>query len=109
MQPALDPNTAEIEKRLAAATATGRSADGMVTIVVGGLGNVRAVRVDPRVLHLDEVAPLETAVAEALRAAFESGRRLVTDVLVAMAAENSSPPGDSGQQAGQGAVFGDRV
>ncbi|MEV6694853.1 YbaB/EbfC family nucleoid-associated protein [Micromonospora sp. NPDC051196] len=109
MQPAPDPREAELQRRLAAATATGRSTDGMVTIVVGGLGDVRAVRVDPRVLHLDEVTPLETAVTEALRAVFESGRRLVTDTIVAAAMEMSSPARRSGQETGQGAVFGDGV
>ena len=39
MQPQLDQNAAELEERLAGATATGRSADGLVTIVVGELGD----------------------------------------------------------------------
>ena len=92
MQPSLDPNAEELQERLAGATATGRSTDGMVTIVVGGLGDVRAVRVDPRALDLKDVTALEVAFAEALRSAFESGRRLVMDVIVAAATERSSPP-----------------
>ena len=40
MQPQLDQNAAAMEARLAGATATGRSADGLVTIVVGGLGGL---------------------------------------------------------------------
>lgn len=90
MQPQLDQNAAELEERLAGATATGRSADGLVTIVVGGLGNVRAVRVDPRALQLSEVTTLEAALVEALGAAFESGRRLVLDVMMAAAVEKAS-------------------
>ncbi|KOX13533.1 hypothetical protein ADK66_04825 [Micromonospora sp. NRRL B-16802] len=90
MQPQLDQNAAELEERLAGATATGRSADGLVTIVVGGLGDVRAVRVDPRALHLSEVTALEAAFSEALRAAFESGRQLVLDTIMAAAVEKAS-------------------
>jgi DNA-binding protein YbaB len=90
MQPQLDQNAAALEERLAGATATGRSTDGLVTIVVGGLGDVRAVRVDPRALDLAEVSALESAFAEALRSAFEAGRRLVLDTMMAAAVEKAS-------------------
>ncbi|MFD6566782.1 YbaB/EbfC family nucleoid-associated protein [Micromonospora profundi] len=90
MQPRLDQNATAMQARLAGATATGRSADGLVTIVVGGLGDVRAVRVEPRALDLEDVTALEAAFAEALRSAFEAGRRLVLDTMMAAALERAS-------------------
>ncbi|GLY02417.1 MULTISPECIES: YbaB/EbfC family nucleoid-associated protein [Actinoplanes] len=50
-------------------TVSAQSTDGTVTVTVGGMGKIHAVRVDPAALETGDQAALESAVAEALSAA----------------------------------------
>ncbi|MCM4083575.1 YbaB/EbfC family nucleoid-associated protein [Paractinoplanes hotanensis] len=81
MQPAPELPVIDLEERLAHASATGRSADGTVTVVVSGFGDVRAVRVDPQALPLTEVEALEVAITQAVSAALDASRRLVEQAM----------------------------
>lgn len=82
MQPAPEPPPIDLSERLAGASATGRSADGMVTVVVSGFGDVRAVRIAPAALLLTEVDALEVAVTQAVGAALEASRQLVEQAMI---------------------------
>jgi DNA-binding protein YbaB len=54
---------------LARAVVTGRSADGTVAVLASGLGQLKAVQVDPAVYEQRAPAALQDAIAEAIRAA----------------------------------------
>lgn len=64
---------------LAKAVVTGRSADGSVTVLATGLGKLQGVRVDPAVFDRRDVGALQTAIAEAVRAAADSAGRLAAE------------------------------
>jgi DNA-binding protein YbaB len=81
MQPTPERPVIDLEERLAGASATGRSADGLVTVIVSGFGDIRAVRVDPRALPLTEAGALEIAITQAVSTALESSRRLVEQAM----------------------------
>ncbi|WP_213453732.1 YbaB/EbfC family nucleoid-associated protein [Rhizomonospora bruguierae] len=63
---------AELERCLV----TGRSGDGTVSVLASGLGKLTAVQVDPRVFQERDVQRLQTAIAEAVRAAGASAARM---------------------------------
>jgi DNA-binding YbaB/EbfC family protein len=66
---------AELEK----AVVTGRSQDGTVTVMASGLGKLHAVRVDPRVYEQRDIASLQNAIVEAMRAAGQNASTLATE------------------------------
>ncbi|WDZ83733.1 YbaB/EbfC family nucleoid-associated protein [Micromonospora cathayae] len=51
------------------ALVTGRSADGTVVVLATGLGQLRAVQVNPVVFDRRDVAALQDAIAQSIRAA----------------------------------------
>jgi len=71
----------DLEERLAGATATGRSADGTVTVVVNAFADLRAVRVDPAALPVTDAAALEDAIAQAITSALEASRQLLEQAM----------------------------
>ncbi len=58
------------------AIVTGRSADGTVTVVAGGLGQIKGVQVNPVVFERRDAAALQTAIVEAVQAAATNAGRL---------------------------------
>ncbi|SDT56194.1 YbaB/EbfC family nucleoid-associated protein [Actinoplanes derwentensis] len=66
---------AELEK----AVVTGRSQDGTVAVMATGLGKLHAVRVDPAIYEQHDVASLQNAIMEAMRAAGENASKLATE------------------------------
>ena len=66
---------AELEKTVV----TGRSQDGTVVAVSTGLGRLQAVRVDPRIYEQRDVASLQRAIMEAMRAAGENAATLAAE------------------------------
>ncbi|MET7747682.1 YbaB/EbfC family nucleoid-associated protein [Micromonospora sp. NPDC005367] len=55
---------------------TGRSGDGLVTLLASGLGQLKSVLIDPRVFEQHDVDRLQEAIAEAIRAAAGAASRL---------------------------------
>lgn len=51
------------------ALVTGRSADGTVVVLASGLGQLKAVQVSPTVFDSRDVAALQNAITESIRAA----------------------------------------
>ncbi|WP_432898018.1 YbaB/EbfC family nucleoid-associated protein [Micromonospora matsumotoense] len=51
------------------ALVTGRSADGTVVVLANGLGQLKAVQVSPTVFDGRDVAALQNAITESIRAA----------------------------------------
>lgn len=66
------------QRQLAELTVAGSSTDGTVTILTSGLGELREVRIDPRVFDQRDAAVLQQAVAEAIRAAGASAANEAT-------------------------------
>ncbi|XVU28958.1 YbaB/EbfC family nucleoid-associated protein [Actinoplanes sp. CA-054009] len=73
---AFEQTMRDAQASLQQAIVTGRSSDGTVAVVAGGLGELKAVRVDPGVFEHRDADRLATAIAEAVRAAGDAARRL---------------------------------
>ncbi|MBB5871181.1 DNA-binding YbaB/EbfC family protein [Allocatelliglobosispora scoriae] len=90
MRPGGQPNMQQLMKQaqkmqqqLAAAQAelaetelTGTSGGGLVTVVIGGGGDVRSVKIDPKAVDPDDVETLEDLVLLAITNASEQVRKL---------------------------------
>ncbi|WP_051800036.1 YbaB/EbfC family nucleoid-associated protein [Catenuloplanes japonicus] len=74
---ALEERMRAAQRHLDRATVTGRSADGAVVVLASGGGELRSVRIDPSAIT--DVAALETAVAEAVRAAAAAAGRMASE------------------------------
>ena len=75
----LEDRMRDAQGELERAIVTGRSQDGTVVVLATGLGRLQAVRVDPKVYDQRDVALLQTAIAEAVRAAGENAGELATE------------------------------
>ncbi|XVV16094.1 YbaB/EbfC family nucleoid-associated protein [Actinoplanes sp. CA-131856] len=73
---AFEQRMREAQASLQQSIVTGRSADGTVTVIAGGLGELKTVRVDPTVFDHRDADRLATAITEAVHAAGDSARRL---------------------------------
>ncbi|MEV0395559.1 MULTISPECIES: YbaB/EbfC family nucleoid-associated protein [Polymorphospora] len=69
--------TAQVQ--LGHALVTGRSADGTVVVLASGLGQVKAVQVDPVVFDNRDVTALQDAIAQSIRAAGANAAALARD------------------------------
>ena len=67
---------AAAQEELAEAEVTGTAGGGLVTAVLTGTGEVRSVRIDPKVVDPDDVETLEDLVVAALHNAAEEARAL---------------------------------
>ncbi|GAA2565529.1 hypothetical protein GCM10010435_42870 [Winogradskya consettensis] len=67
---------ADAQTDLGKAIVTGRSADGLVTVLASGMGKLHGVRVDPAVFDRRDVAALQTAIAQAVQAAADNAGTL---------------------------------
>ena len=75
----LEDRMRDAQGELERAIVTGRSQDGTVVVMATGLGRLQAVRVDPKVYDHRDVLLLQTAIAEAVRAAGENAGKLATE------------------------------
>ncbi|AGZ38803.1 hypothetical protein AFR_02570 [Actinoplanes friuliensis DSM 7358] len=73
---AFEQQMIDAQSDLERAVVTGRSGDGTVTVLTSGLGQLKAVQVDPRVFDLRDARQLQDAIAEAVRAAAAAAGRL---------------------------------
>ena len=58
---------------------TGTAGGGLVTVVVAGTGEVRSIKIDPKVVDPDDVDTLEDLIVAALHNASEEARRLTEE------------------------------
>jgi DNA-binding YbaB/EbfC family protein len=70
---------ADAQAELAEAEVTGTAGGGLVTVTVTGAGEVRAVKIDPKVVDPDDVETLEDLVVAALHNAGDAAKRLAEE------------------------------
>lgn len=75
----MQQDLAAAQAALAAAEVTGTAGGGLVSVVVSGSGEVKSVKIDPKVVDPDDVETLEDLVLAALHAAAEEARRLTEE------------------------------
>ncbi|HEX5595401.1 MAG TPA: YbaB/EbfC family nucleoid-associated protein [Micromonosporaceae bacterium] len=70
---------ATAQAELAEAEVTGTAGGGLVTVTVSGVGEVTAVKIDPKVVDPEDVESLEDLMVAALRNAMEAVRALTEE------------------------------
>ncbi len=70
---------AAAQAELASAELTGTAGGGLVSITISGAGEVKAVKIDPKVVDPDDVETLEDLVLAALHNANEAVRQLTEE------------------------------
>jgi len=78
---AMEQQMRDAQSDLERTVVTGRSADGTVTVLASGMGQLKAVQIDPLVFDGRDVVRLQNAVAEAIRAAASSAERLAEQTM----------------------------
>lgn len=68
----------DAQDELARAVLTGQAGDGLVTVTVSGLGELKRVRIDPALFDRGSVEQLQDLIAEAIHDGAESVRQLAT-------------------------------
>ena len=81
---AFEQSMRDAQSDLEKAIVTGRSADGTVTVMVSGLGKLKAVRVNPRVFDERDVDALQEAIAEAVHTAAANAGELAVQKMGAI-------------------------
>mgnify|MGYP002623443047 CR=1 FL=1 len=93
MRPGGQPNLQQMmkqaqkmQKQLAAAQAelaeaelTGTAGGGLVTVTISGVGEIKAIKIDPKVVDPDDVETLEDLVLAAVHNATEAARKLTEE------------------------------
>ncbi len=67
---------AEAQAELAEAELTGTAGGGLVTVTMSGLGEVKAVKIDPKAVDPDDIETLEDLVVAAIHNGAEAVRQL---------------------------------
>jgi nucleoid-associated protein EbfC len=77
---------AEAQTALAEAEVTGTSGGGLVSVTMTGGGEVRSVKIDPKVVDPDDVETLEDLVVAALNNASDNVKKLTEEKMGPLAA-----------------------
>jgi DNA-binding YbaB/EbfC family protein len=72
----MQQQVAAAQAELAEAELTGTAGGGLVTVTMTGLGEVKAVRIDPKAVDADDIETLEDLVLAAIHNAAEAVRQL---------------------------------
>ncbi|WP_412740928.1 YbaB/EbfC family nucleoid-associated protein [Krasilnikovia sp. MM14-A1259] len=72
----MQQQVAQAQAELAAAELTGSAGGGLVTVTVTGLGEFKAVKIDPKAVDPDDIETLEDLILAALHNAAEAQREL---------------------------------
>lgn len=70
---------AAAQAELAEAELTGTAGGGLVTVTMSGVGEIKAIKIDPKVVDPDDVETLEDLVLAALHNANEAVRKLTEE------------------------------
>ena len=82
-----------LQERLAEQEVTGTAAAGMVTAVVSGKGELRRLKIDPKLLDPAEVAVLEDLIVAAFGDAKAKSEALVQEEMSKLTGGLQLPPG----------------
>ncbi|KUL34611.1 nucleoid-associated protein [Actinoplanes awajinensis subsp. mycoplanecinus] len=72
----MQQQVAKAQAELAEAELTGTAGGGLVTVTVTGLGEFKAVKIDPKAVDADDVETLEDLILAAIHNAAEEQREL---------------------------------
>ena len=72
----MQQQVASAQAELAEAEVSGSAGGGLVTVTLTGLGEVKSVKIDPKVVDADDVETLEDLVLAAIHNAAEGQREL---------------------------------
>jgi DNA-binding YbaB/EbfC family protein len=72
----MQQQVAQAQAELAEAELTGTAGGGLVTVVITGLGEFKAVKIDPKAVDADDVETLEDLLLAAIHNAAEAQREL---------------------------------
>ncbi|HEX2771494.1 MAG TPA: YbaB/EbfC family nucleoid-associated protein [Micromonosporaceae bacterium] len=75
----MQQQVAEAQAELAEAEVTGTAGGGLVSVTMSGVGEVKAVKIDPKAVDPDDVETLEDLVVAALHNASEAVRDLTEE------------------------------
>jgi hypothetical protein len=75
----MQEQVASAQAELAEAELTGTAGGGLVTVTLTGLGEYKAIRIDPKAVDPDDVETLEDLVLAALHNGAEAVRRLTEE------------------------------
>ncbi|WP_239163613.1 YbaB/EbfC family nucleoid-associated protein [Paractinoplanes rishiriensis] len=75
----MQQQVAQAQAELAAAELTGTAGGGLVTVTMTGLGEVKAVKIDPKAVDPEDLESLEDLVLAAIRNAAEAQRELTEE------------------------------
>jgi nucleoid-associated protein EbfC len=75
----MQQQVAEAQAELAEAEVTGTAGGGLVTVTMSGVGDVKAVKIDPKAVDPEDVETLEDLVVAALHNASEAVRDLTEE------------------------------
>ena len=75
----MQQQVADAQAELADAEVSGTAGGGLVTVTLSGLGEVRSVKIDPKVVDADDVETLEDLVVAALHNGAEAVRVLTEE------------------------------
>lgn len=70
---------AAAQAELAEAELTGTAGGGLVTVTISGVGEIKAIKIDPKVVDPDDVDTLEDLVLAAVHNANEAVRKLTEE------------------------------
>lgn len=70
---------AAAQAELAEAELTGTAGGGLVTVTMSGVGEIKAIKIDPKVVDPDDVETLEDLVLAAVHNATEAARKLTEE------------------------------
>ena len=84
---------AEMQTALGAMEATGQAGGGMVVVTVTGKGEMKRIRIDPKLAAPDEVAILEDLILAAFRDAKAKADARVQEEMAKLSGGLSLPPG----------------
>jgi hypothetical protein len=75
----MQEQVATAQAELAEAELTGTAGGGLVTVTLTGLGEYKAIRIDPRAVDVDDLETLEDLVLAALHNGAEAVRQLTEE------------------------------
>ena len=84
---------AEMQSALGAMEATGQSGGGMVVVTVTGKGEMKSVRIDPKLAVGDEIGVLEDLILAAFRDAKAKADQRVQEEMAKLTGGLALPPG----------------
>lgn len=84
---------AALQERLSELTVTGRAGGGMVEATVSGKGELKKLKIDPKLMTPEDAEMLEDLIVAAVNDGHEKAQRMAADEMAKMAGGLQLPPG----------------